>query len=305
MNQYCRFCGAPLPPNVKFCGSCGAQTQIADTPAYALSSSGEVSFSHSSPPTKSTTPAIGPFKFLGQGLTGLFRGFGASFASKKRWIPALVLALLWFVLTLLPLLGVNPTWIRWLSVLTFANGGTSGGIAGLVGGVVGKGVFAYFLMSLVVPITRGQKPFSGVGSGVKQFFPALAAKSLSQFAPLLSGAGVALILYNFMAGTASLPNSMVGIAAFLLSLRALSGKAGFLRRFLGTFKGKKRTEESTHTATDSRVIAGLATGFALGVALSALSIKSFQLPYMLGAVLLIAGLILQIAGRSAKERIVQ
>jgi hypothetical protein len=39
---------------------------------------------------------------------GLFRGFGAAIKDKKRLIPALILALIWFILTLLPSLASTP-----------------------------------------------------------------------------------------------------------------------------------------------------------------------------------------------------
>ncbi|NLY37669.1 MAG: zinc ribbon domain-containing protein [Firmicutes bacterium] len=159
MSKFCKNCGTQLKPGVKFCASCGTETQAAGDKTLAVpsvgtavkmtanavlasASAGEVCFAHSLPQDFSTT--IDPLKCLLQGLTGLFRGFGAAFKDKKRWIPALILALTWFILMLLPLLGVNPMPVKLLSFLTFAQGGTSGGLFGVMGGVLGKGVFAYF-----------------------------------------------------------------------------------------------------------------------------------------------------------------
>ena len=308
MSKDCKDCNAKLSPDAKCCNSCGqraqaagVQAQIPANTAFAAAAAGEVGFPHALPAAGDLPAAVGPLKCLFQGLMGLLRDFRAASKDKKRWVPALFLTVLWFVLTLFPLLGVNPVPVRWLSFLTFAQGGTSGGVTGLIGGVVGKGVFAYFLMSLAMPLTRGQKPFAGLGGGLKRFFQTLGDKSPTQLAPLLTGAGAALIGYNFMTGTASLQNSMIGIAALLLSLRTLSGKAGFLRRFLSSLTVKKTATGSLSNAVVNRIIAGMAAGFALGVPLSALNIEQLQLPYTLGVLLLIAGLILSFTHKPNKE----
>jgi phage shock protein PspC (stress-responsive transcriptional regulator) len=154
-------------------------------------------------------------------------------------------------------------------------------------------------MSLVMPLTRGQKPFEGIGSGLKKILPALGAKSLAQFAPVLMGVGAALIGYNFMTGTASLQNSMVGIAALLLSLRALSGRAGFLRNFLGTLMPQKAAKRNLNTGAVNRIIAGTAAGFAIGVPLSAVRLTGAG--YILGIPAVLAGIILYIIAGRAKE----
>lgn len=43
-----------------------------------------------------------PVKVLFSGAWNFIRGIGAAFKDKKKWIPALILAVTWFVLTLLP-----------------------------------------------------------------------------------------------------------------------------------------------------------------------------------------------------------
>lgn len=319
MSKICENCGTQLDSDVDLCVSCEAQKRLSDPPTleatpvseaikmvtnavFASGAAGESQFSHAIPKAAGElSAAISPFKVISQSVSGLYRSFITVFKDKKRLISALVLALIWFVLTLLPLLGVNPIPVKWLSFLTFAQGGTSGGIIGFVGGTVGKGVFAYFLMTLVMPLTRGQKPFAGIGGGIKQFLTALKVKKMAQAAPLFLGAGAALISYNFMTGKVSLQNSMAGVAALLLSLRALSGKAGFLRRFFSAFIAKKTKEIKLNTGDINRVIAGVTAGFALALPLSALNIHRLQLPYVIGAVLLIAGLILGIVLKADKE----
>lgn len=314
MSKFCINCGEQLKPGVKFCASCGTKTQVAGAQTlaaptvgavekmatnavFASASAGEVCFTHALPEGFSTT--IGPFKCLFQGFSGLIRGFAATFKDKKRWIPALILALTWFILTLLPLLGVDPMPVRLLSFLTFSQGGTTGGFLGVLGGMVGKGVFAYFLFSLVVPLDRGKKPFEGISSGFKKILPVLGAKSMEQFAPVLMGVGAALIGYNFMTGTALLQNSMAGLVAFLLSLRALSGRAGFLRNFISALTLKKTSKRNLNTGEVNRIIAGMTAGFALSIPLSLLPFGTVG--YIAGSALIVTGIIFKISGHGAEE----
>jgi phage shock protein PspC (stress-responsive transcriptional regulator) len=111
--------------------------------------------------------------------------------------------------------------------------------------------------------------------------------------------GAALIGYNFMTGIASLQNSMAGIAALLLSLRALSGRAGFLRNFLGALIPQKASKGNLNTGGVNRIIAGMAAGFAIGVPLSA--VRFTGVGYILGIPALLAGIILYIIASRAKE----
>ena len=222
----------------------------------APASAGEISFAQALPPIGEIAAAAGPVKLLFGGLKNIFRGFFAAFRDKKRWIPAAVLAVVWLLLTLLPLLGFNPAPVRWLSFLTFANGGTTGGLLGLIGGVVGKGVFAYFLISLVVPPNRGQKPFAGVWGGIGRLIPSIAAKTPVQMSGVLAGMGAALVGYNFMTGSVSIQQSMAGVAALLLSLRALSNRTGFLYRFFGSLTKGLRKNNQMNPDAATRLLAG-------------------------------------------------
>ena len=265
----------------------------------APASAGEISFAQALPPIGEIAAAAGPVKLLFGGLKNIFRGFFAAFRDKKRWIPAAVLAVVWLLLTLLPLLGFNPAPVRWLSFLTFANGGTTGGLLGLIGGVVGKGVFAYFLISLVVPPNRGQKPFAGVWGGIGRLIPSIAAKTPVQMSGVLAGMGAALVGYNFMTGSVSIQQSMAGVAALLLSLRALSNRTGFLYRFFGSLTKGLRKNNQMNPDAATRLLAGWTAGFALALPLSA--VPYAQSGYALGALLLLTAIILKIVSGSKKE----
>ncbi len=274
-----------------------ATAQLFGNTSVALSSGGEMAFTQTIPSVgKTLTATLGPLKYLLNGVLGLFKGFQAAIKDKKKLIPAIVLAAIWFLFTLLPALGINPHPVKLLSFLTFAQGGVGTGIWGTIGGIVGKGVFAYFI-TLMIP-TSGNKPISGIGKGLKSLFSSLTAKGKGTAAPLLLGMGTSLIAYHFMTGNASLQNSMAGIAAFILSLRAMSGKVSFIQGFILSVGQKLRKGKAPDISLVNRVMAGCTTGFALGVALSA---AHFGFICSVGGVLaIIAAIIFFLVGKSKK-----
>ena len=89
---------------------------------------------------------------------------------------------------------------------------------------------------------------------------------------------------------------MAGVAAFIITLKALNSRAGFLRSLLGGFFAKKKR---VNTQAVNTCMAGMATGFALSVPLSAVSLV--YAPYVLGAVLAVVGIILAITLGNKKE----
>src|SRR5690606_12137861 len=129
------------------------------------------------------------------------------------------MALVWLALTLLPAIGLNSAPVETLSFLTFARGGLSGGVPGLIGGPIGKGLIAYFVTLLLVGWISGDSIVSNVRSFAAKFSgQKWDAASIS---PLLGGGGAALFVYNFLAGTSTIMNCMVGVVAFLIAARAL------------------------------------------------------------------------------------
>lgn len=238
-------------------------------------------------------PDLGPLKVLLSEGVSLINGIGRNFKNKKKLIPALILSGLWLLLMLLPALGINFFIMQVLSWLTFAHGGTGDGILSLIGGIFGKGVFAGFVFSLFSDNGASQ----GLGRGLKNLFSFFTTKGSSSIGMLLGGAGLALIAYNFMAGSTSLANVMVGVASLLLSLRALGNRAGFMRRFLGSFT-RRPGNGLLGIATDIP-LAGLATGFTLSLLLSAFPFAFSG--YILGVLLLIASTLLRFLGAGKAE----
>ncbi|WP_250988178.1 hypothetical protein [Methanoculleus oceani] len=213
-------------------------------------------------------------------------GFKSGLQNKKLLMTAGTMALVWLALTILPAIGFNPAPVQSLSFLTFARGGLSGGVPGFIGGLIGKGLIAYFVTLLVVGGISGESIMSNVRSIAGQFSGG--KWDLAAISPLLVGGGAALFVYNFLAGTSTIMNCMVGIVAFLIAARALANKAGCVRQvFAAVFAKNGRADSGLVT----KVMAGWAGGFALGVILS---VFGGYTCYIAGFVLLVVGAVLMV-----------
>ena len=240
----------------------------------------------------------GTFRYIkssvGKGMSSLRQ----MLKDPKQMIPMLVLSAFWLVLSILPVLGINPKPVRVLSFLTFAQGGMYNGTIGAIGGIIGKAVFAYFISSLIIPVFFGRNPFKGAGRGLKGFASGIAVQSMHAAASLIIGIGMALIAFNFFTGNASLVNGMAGITGFILAIKSLSKKGGFLWGLLLSMASSLSKGRIPNQTAVNRIISGYAVGSAAGIGLSALQLP--YIPYILGVLLLILGLILGIAGKSKK-----
>ncbi len=287
MAQFCISCGAPVNPGSKFCPSCGGEIKKEIMPG------GETTVYTSA---ESAAPGYaGAGSNIGLFLSDSLKRF---FKDPKQLVPMLVLALFWLVLSLLPPLGINPWPVRFLSFLTFAQGGMYGGVIGALGGIIGKAIFAYFFSALIIPLFSGRNPFKAYGTGLKGLAAGMALQGASAAAELMLGLGPALVLFNFFTGNASPVNGMAGIAGVLLALKALSNR-GDLFRNLVLMAANKLSRGKTPTAlTVNRMIAGYGAGSALGIALTAVPLP--YLAYILGAILFVAGLVISITAKPGK-----
>ena len=226
----------------------------------------------------------GPGKVIGAGLKSLFTSIGSSFKDPKRLIPAFVLAAVWLVLNILQACGINPVPTRILSFLTFANGGMSGGFFGAIGGIIGKGIFAGALVSLIGLFTRKGGEKRSFKDTVKGAF----GVSLGTLWPYICGIGAAMLLYLFISGGATRISFMGGIAASFLAARAaLSG--GFLQRLFGSFTSKGRSKAGPGVAG---LIRGLSVGFAAAALIGLIGINLILI--ITGSVLFAGGIVMMI-----------
>lgn len=294
MGGFCRNCGTPLNPNAKFCRSCGVPIREVKPDAE-----GRVD-------TSPGRDVPSPLHLLKESIRAGMDSFRQLFKTPKRLIPLIVMSALWLILALLPALGINPWPVKLLSFLTFAQGGMYGGVWGAVGGVLGKAVFAYFVSALVSPLFMGRNPFKSGRAG-KDFFSGLALQSANAAASLAVGVGLALVVYNFLTGNASLVNSMAGVTGLFLAIRSILRKGGFLWGLALSIVHKLSRGRVPSQLTVSRVITGYAAGSALGVLLSAVPWPYFPItvyiPYMVGGALIIIGLLLGVALKSRGEAV--
>lgn len=325
-NKYCARCGASLGAGENFCASCQANVEqsamnsstskasgadskesvwrgdyLVGNNSLAAVMPGEMTFIQPLPAMGGLVPEaeLGPFKYLFSGVWRTIKNLKTVYRNKKSLALVSVISCVWLVLLTLPALGVNFSALNWLNFLTFAQGGASGGVPGLVGGLIGKGLLAYFFTVLPLPVFSGRRPFNGIGSGVRNIFASLAVKEKSNLPLLLGGAGIALVCYNFLTVDNSLQNSMAGIAACLLALRALANNGGFLRNFITSLINKPGKGRITNASAITRFMAGWAAGFALGIPLSATGIS--KIGYLTGIVIIAAAVALKFVSGRAKE----
>ncbi len=139
----------------------------------------------------------GPGATIGAGFKQFFSSVAGGFKNPKMLIPTIVLAVIWLILNILQACGINPLPTQVLSFLTFAEGGMKGGIVGAIGGIIGKGVFAGAVTTLIGMIGRksvGQKRSFG------DIIKGSLGVSMDTLWGYMTGIGTALILYVFMAG---------------------------------------------------------------------------------------------------------
>lgn len=233
-------------------------------------------------------PVLPPLQFIWSNSKRLFTGIMAAVKDRKKLLPLLIMTFIWLIFTVLPVFGIK---VPLLNFLTFARGGTISGVGDIIGASVGKGIISYFVFSFVMPLFRGGKPFAGIGAGMNHLKSAFSAKSFAAYGYLLLGAGASLIAYNFMAGDASLQNSMVGIVSFIVSLRTLSRRGGFFRGLLTSIAGRLARGKMVDASLINHVVAGWSLGFALAVPLSATGIS--YIAYAAGMLAAVVGVVMK------------
>ena len=233
----------------------------------AAATAGEIDFgvmdlpglgSVTEPITKTLSPIAGIFHGIGSYIGGIFRIFKNPFAL----IGTLGLAALYYYLA--QNRGMDTPVIKWLSLLTYAEGGfgrggldSVQGILGAVGGTLGMGTVTAALLSL---FNGGLvRFFKGIGAlftghGEKRSFISLL------FGVILGGAAY----FVFVGREPSEGSFIAGIAGALLSLQALGGGSGKLYTLAQSLTS--RVAGGVRTAVQGKcdsLLTGLTLGFAI------------------------------------------
>lgn len=259
MSKFCTSCGKPLEKGAKFCTSCGApkneakvySEKVFSDSIPALGSAGEVTLPLDFTPFLTDGEVGSLFSVLKSGLKGLISGFKGTLRDKKMLrVVVIPLTIIWLVVNILAALDIFPLPVRLLSWLTFARGS-------LLGGTVGKGLVAAFLAQIFFDKGWARSLKSGMGQ-----LSGLVKDSRGTRGSLLLGLGLALIICNLMISS-YLENTMVSVAGFVLSAKALTHN-GFLQRLVTALLPKAKSNEVT------TLMGGWALGFLLFVPLSLL-----------------------------------
>lgn len=314
----CPMCNKEIPPGAKFCRHCGSKLErteendavgrkktvaaltkplksghtVSGATSAAPETSGESVFMVSGivgrvselAATSSTMGAVaytGPLRVLFSGSWHLFKGFFGALKSPRKLMPGFLLGLIWFVLSVLPSMGIALPGRDIASWLTFAQGGLQGGIPGAVGGVLGKGVFAAALTGLFMRNSHPVRAAKG-GDG--------AAPQQGALGLLMIGMGLSLILYNFFTWNNGAQNSMIGIVAAIGTLRAMGREHGFLRRLVTALVQRFSPKRLASPRNVSFLGGGLSAGFALSVPMSL--IAGPWTGYAIGVVSLLPGIMI-------------
>ncbi len=331
MANFCKDCGSPIREGMKFCPGCGkpieqpaqpAQTEqvpmsersiqtaakqaastagIIQTPLsnlneqIAMSYPGEAvlgTFGGVSGIAANFTGILNPFKTIISGI----KSFGQSFVGifkNKQWIKLIIagmIAVVWIVMMILSYNGINIGILNWL---TFAQGGVGRTVPGWLGGLLGKTTVVTMFFSL---FTGG---FKSLGGGFRSIFSGANFKT-NRLGCLLLGAGGALIIYQFFAGSTSLTDMMPAISGALIGVMALGRGNGFLYRFAQSLTASKvGPSRIANNGKAAGLLSGVTYGFTLGALLSVIPFG--WLPVILGGVCVIAGIVLTIVFGNKKE----
>lgn len=200
-------------------------------------------------------------------LSGLFHGFGSIaggalrvFKKPSSLFGAAILALLWFVLALYR--DSDSIIVKFISWLTFSEGGFDRSLPGALCGILGKGTVACAWISLF----RGG--FKDTIKGIGAFFTGRGEKR--GIGSIIFGIALGFTAYFAFAGKfASADAAMAGISGALLSLEALGTGNGKLYELAQSLTS--RVQNGTRIALQGRsdgLLTGLSLGFALGTGLS-------------------------------------
>ena len=154
MNKYCGNCGHPLSDGAEFCVNCGQsvnarnEKQNIATESKKEPAKENIVQSSQKEPVKENANANSQTGTAEQKKSGfismLINEVKDYLRHPQKLIPTIVLSVVWMVLPMITgfVAGANIPVVRFISTITYANGGVFGGIFGTVGGTFRKAVFA-------------------------------------------------------------------------------------------------------------------------------------------------------------------
>lgn len=280
MNPICEHCGKPLSNQDNFCPHC----KKPQNNVRYITETGEVFLRQFEVDNENKMNVTSPFKIVFNKLFIMFKQSLNLIKDPKKIIIPLVLSIIWLICSLLPRLGISNSPIKLISYLSFAEGGISNSIPSIIGGLIGKGLVAYFYTTLfdfknnsIKPLLSGLKNSVSIISTIKNGLPTL-----------VFGAGISLLLSNFLMGSVDSNKSMILWVCFILSIIS-SQSNGFLTQLLTSIKGLD-TQTINH---------GLSFGLLISIGMSLTNIPIIL--YVLGVCLIVLSIILHFLPIKNKE----
>ena len=303
MAKFCMHCGSPVKEGEKFCASCGKPIGTAAPQSSAKkaepvqrkepASQKEQTLQKTAEPPKKADPGKKQpvFGMLAAEMQDLLK-------HPKKLIPTIVLAVIWIVLPLVMgfASGANLPVVRFISTLTYANGGVFGGFFGTVGGIFGKAVFAAVVNGLVLSICEKKNPFAGF----KKSTVGVIGGGTRAIAPFLIGGGFGFLLYFFFNLTSAPQNSAIAIVCLISVIQTIAKQNGIVFG-IAFWAVKKLSRGKAPTRTFlNRILSGLAAAFAVSFPVTFLRVR-FLTP-LLGILLIIAGIALPYILAAAEKK---
>ena len=163
-------------------------------------------------------------KLIAARLKEFPKRLGQFFREPKKLLPVLGMVALWLITYLLRAFGVNGIPTKILSFLTFAGSSSFSNPLSLLGGLVGKGIFAAAVTSIISLLankkkTQAPQPKRSFGEMLKGAF----GVSGDTIFGWLCGIGAALIAYCFISGGNGLMSVMGGAVAAFTAAGAAAG----------------------------------------------------------------------------------
>ena len=291
MEKYCKECGTLLNEESSFCPTCGANIDNEDDDFKELKFETDSNSSSNKHNSK-----ISATSHLISGIKNIPKGIILSFQNKRYLIIIILLILLWTIPSIMTILGSESQILNIISYITYSLGGISSSILGIVGGVIGKVVYAYFL----VPIFLGNNPLRGIIKGAREISNTFNTNLVKSFSSFVLGIGVALILYNFFNSSLAIQNSMIGIIGFVTAFRTVGQENNFWKEYV--YKLNKRAKSDLERkALTNRLFYGLSIGFLFAIILSLIPLDNIC--YIVGVFLLIISIFLKIVSKSSKQEV--
>ena len=222
-----------------------------------------------------------------KGIVSLLFDMRKGFRKTIHLLPIYILMLMWIIFSLIASFGVKSMFTDILCLLTFSEGGMTGGFLGITGGIIGKVIYAYFIMSILLPVYSKQKTYKGIIHGAGTFVHSFVFYDLKSVSSAIAGLGFAFVTYNMLTGNNSWINSFISPAIFILTIRAMGNRYG------GLWDAVSAMTKKDHGST-VKIMAGYALGILLAV--PCFLFGSAFICYIIGLTLIVISVLLIMTG---------